>query len=81
MLLSPFRAAAYVYSNIELAYTPRVGNGIPLGCLWIERLLLHLDCRHCIPWQHLRPAHHALARDLIACACFDTLPHCCRPPK
>lgn len=75
----PHRPTTDSYSNIELAHTPRNRNGIPSGGVWIERLLLYSDCRHCLSWQHLWSAYNALAGDLVACPCFDTFPYCRRP--
>jgi len=80
-LRSHSRASTDTRSNIELAYTPRDGDGVSFSSVWVERLLLHTYRRHCVPWQHLRPAHYALASDLVTCPCFNTLPHRCRPQE
>lgn len=66
-------------SNFELANTPWIGYSLPIGCIWIERLLLHIDRRYCLPREHFRTAHDALTGHFSSRFSLDTFPHCGRP--
>lgn len=56
-----------LYSNIELADTPRDGIGISSRCIWLERLLLYPHCRYRFPWRYVKFASTAIFWHIQPC--------------
>jgi hypothetical protein len=67
------------FSNSQLANSPWIGDGLSIGCIRVERLLLHSDSWHCISRRHFWVANDALSCDFAPRADLDTLPYRRRP--
>lgn len=76
--VQPPAISAYTSSNPQLADTPRIGDCLSIGRIWVECLLLYSDSWHCFPGKHIRVAHDALISHLSPRSGVYTVSHCRR---